>query len=316
MPLPPDTSALAFLQKHGFNFARIPADYRFWTQGSEDYSFNEEAFVPWDEYVQACRDYAQHVSLNIHRAPGYCINSNHLERHNLWLDEVAQDAFVALWEHMAHRYKGIPGAELSFDLVNEPPQVGQYGMTRDVHQAVIRRVVAAIWAIDPTRPIAIDGLSGGNLAMPELADLDVVQSGRGYQPMTVSHFRASWWDGSVGLPDPKYPEGEWEGKVWNRSQILDYYQPWRDLASQGVNVHIGEFGCYEFTPQDVALRWFADLFSVFKELKWGYSMWNFEGAFGIIGHKRPGAVFEEFDGYRVDRHLLDLMLESRASSRP
>jgi hypothetical protein len=78
-----------------------------------------------------------------------------------------------------------------------------------------------------------------------------------------------------------------------------------------VAVHIGEFGCFNRTPNDVALRWLADLLHVFKEYGWGYAMWGFQGAFGIIAHGRPGAVFESIDGYPVDRALLDLMIANR-----
>jgi endoglucanase len=93
--------------------------------------------------------------------PGYCINGNHLERHNLWTDAVVQDAFVFLWEAFARRYRDISSADLSFDLINEPPAVGQYEMTRENHAALIRRTAAAIRAIDPGREIVIDGLGEG-----------------------------------------------------------------------------------------------------------------------------------------------------------
>ena len=49
----------------------------------------------------------------------------------------------------------------------------------------------------------------------------------------------------------------------------------------------------------------------FKEFGWGFSLWNFTGSFGIIGHKRPGAHFEMLHGYAVDRALFDLILANR-----
>lgn len=311
----PDRKALEFLAQHGFNFVRIPCDYRFWTENSLDYSASPDAFDPIDRYLQACQEFGLHMSLNIHRGPGYCINANNLERHNLWVDPIAQDAFTSIWQGFAERYKGVPSSQLSFDLINEPPDVGQYGMTRESHAKLIRRVHAAIREADPDRAIVIDGLSGGNLAMPELADLDVVHSGRGYQPMSVSHYQASWWPGSGGLDAPSYPGCVYDGKVWDRDQLFEYYQPWRDLVDSGVAVHIGEFGCYDRTPQHVAISWFRDLFSVYNELKWGYAFWQFEGPFGIIGHDRPGTRFENYQGYRVDRDLLDLLLLSRGDDR-
>lgn len=310
-PTSADQPALDFLAKHGFDFVRIPTDYRLWTTDFDYFHPDESVFESIDGYLDALRSRGIHMCLNVHRAPGYCINGNNLERHNLWADEVAQDAFVFMWEGFARRYLGVPSEALSFDLINEPPDVGQYGFTREVHQKVIRRTVAAIRAIDPTREIVIDGIAGGHLAMPELADLGVIHSGRGYQPMPISHFEATWWDGHVGLPQPLYPGTEWDGRVWDRDALVAFYQPWREVEARGVQVHIGEFGCHNRTPNDVALRWLGDLLSVFKQFGWGYSLWNFAGPFGIVEHGRPGTQYETMDGYLVDRQLLELLKENR-----
>ena len=255
------------------------------------------------------------MSLNMHRVPGYCINGNDQERHNLWRDPIAQDGFVYQWEVLARRYLGVPGNELSFDLVNEPPAIGQYGMTRDNHAAIIRRVTAAIRAIDPARPISIDGLDGGYLAMPELADLGATHSGRGYAPHAISHYQANWWpDWRTAPENPSWPGLVFDGKVWNQDTLREVYQPWRELQAQGVEIHIGEMGCFNRLPNAVALAWFKDLLGLFHEYGWGFAFWNFEGSFGIIDHGRPGTRYETIDGYRVDRELLDLILESRVTS--
>ena len=228
----------------------------------------------------------------------------------MWADEIAQDAFSELWSTLAKRYQGKYPTLMSFDLVNEPPEIGQRGFTRDIHQKVIRRIVSEIRAIDPDRQVVINGLAGGHLAMPELADLEVVHSGRGYQPMLVSHYKAEWWSGSVGMPVPTYP-CEYNGQWWDREALWDFYAPWREVQAAGRPVHIGEFGCYRYTDNAVALAWFKDLFSIYKESGWGYSLWEFDGSFGIANHGRPGTVYENFEGLNIDRALLDLMLESR-----
>ena len=309
-PQEPDEKALDFLAEHGFNFVRVTTDYRFWTTGHDYFHPDEQVLACIDRYLAACRARKLHLSLNQHRAPGYCINANHLEKHNLWLDPLAQDAFTFLWETFARRYQHVPASDLSFDLVNEPPSPGQYGMTRENHAAVMRRAAAAIRAISPDRPITIDGLGGGHMAMPELADLGATHSGRGYMPMAVSHYKASWWPEGMTLPEPVYPNTQWGGQTWNRDTLREFYQPWRAVQAQGVNVHIGEMGCFNQTPNDVALRWLGDLFSLYHEFGWGYSLWNFEGSFGIINHGRPGARIERCKGYPVDRDLLNLMLEN------
>ncbi len=52
---------------------------------------------------------------------------------------------------------------------------------------------------------------------------------------------------------------------------------------------------------------------MYKEFGWGFALWNFTGPFGIVEHGRPGAEYEELHGYRVDRALLDIILNSRIS---
>jgi len=312
-PEPADEKALDFLAEFGFNFVRIPIDYRFWAKGFDYFHPDECMFEYIDQYLQACRSRRIHMSLNLHRAPGYCTNRNDLEKHNLWLDEIAQHAFISLWGAFASRYKAVASQFFSFDLVNEPPNPGEYGMTRANHAALIRRTVSAIRAIDPQRKISIDGLGGGYLAMPELANLGVTHSARGYHPMPITHHQATWWAGHVHAPAPKYPGLIWQGRIWNRAALRNCYKSWRDVEKRGAAIHIGELGCFKQTPNDIAIRWFTDLLDVLKEFRWGYAMWNFRGPFGIIEHGRPGAKLEFLPGQHVDRVLLDLMLQSRVS---
>jgi hypothetical protein len=129
--------------------------------------------------------------------------------------------------------------------------------------------------------------------------------------MLVSHYKAEWWDGSKGMPVPTYP-CDYEGTHWNRDSLWDFYAPWREVQAMGRPVHIGEFGCYKYTDNAVALAWFKDLFDIYRESKWGYSLWEFDGNFGIANHGRPGVKYENFEGLNIDRALLELMLESRA----
>jgi hypothetical protein len=85
------------------------------------------------------------------------------------------------------------------------------------------------------------------------------------------------------------------------------------VEKRGASIHIGEFGCFNRTPNDVATRWLRDILSVYQEFGWGYALWNFQGPFGIIEHGRPDAKLEVVCGYNVDRTLLDLLLQGRVS---
>lgn len=310
-PPEPDLRALDWIAARGFTFVRLPLDYRFWVKNFRYDESDGAVLERLDGMVAAVIERGLHCSLNLHRAPGYCINGNEEERHNLWLDEPAQDAFSAQWAAFARRYAPYPGAQLSFDLVNEPPAVGQYGLTRENHAAVIRRAAAAIREITPDRPIVIDGLSGGNEPMPELADLGAVMSTRGYRPMDLTHYRAGWCAETRGHAPMGYPGTDTSGRPWSRSTLAASYASWLELAHFGVRVHVGEMGCYDYLDNSSALAWFRDVFAVFREFGWGWALWNFEGSFGLVGHRRPGARFENVGGYRVDIELLNLMDEYR-----
>lgn len=297
---------LDFICKMGCTFIRIPTDYRFWTRNFEYSNRDEKMIECLDKCIDAVVSRGLHCSLNVHRAPGYCINYNELEKHNLWQDKVAEDAFVSNWKFFAERYKNYSPDQLSFDLLNEPPNIGQYGMTREIHERIMRRVTSEIRSVSNERPIILDGLCGGNEAMPELADLGVVHSTRGYQPMAVTHYQAEWCADVKGIEKPVYPGTDWDGKKWDKNTIKEHYAPWKELSDKGVPVHVGEFGCYEKTDNKTALAWFRDLFEVYNDLGWGYCLWNFIGEFGIIGHNRPETKWEMIDGFKVDVELYEL----------
>src|SRR5262245_58337322 len=112
-PQEADEKALDFLAKYGFNFARIPTDYKFWTRDFDYQNPDERIFETFDRYLQACRTRGIQMSLNLHRAPGYCINGWDQEKHNLWSDGEAEDGFVFLWRTFARRYLGVPSEFLS-----------------------------------------------------------------------------------------------------------------------------------------------------------------------------------------------------------
>ena len=69
-PQAADEKALDFLAEFGFNFVRIPLDYRFWTRNFDYFHPDESMFSFVDQYLEACRSRGIHLSLNLHRAPG------------------------------------------------------------------------------------------------------------------------------------------------------------------------------------------------------------------------------------------------------
>jgi endoglucanase len=292
----------------GFDFVRLPSNYVLWTDPNDVYALKEEMLEKIDRAVDLGRQYNIHVSLNFHRAPGYCVNPGREEPFNLWKDQEALDAFCFHWQLFAKRYSGIPSGRLSFDLVNEPPAATDDGMTRADHERVIRAAVNAIRRIDPDRLIMADGLWWGNAPSPELADLGIGQSCRAYAPMGVSHYKATWVGGE-NYPMPTWPGISNDGQLWDRARLEQHYAPWCELASQGVGVHCGEGGAFKFTPHDVFLRWFREVLEVLTGNGIGYSLWNLRGTFGIVDSERSDVDYEDWQGHKLDRKLLELLQE-------
>jgi len=289
-----------WIQEWGFDFVRLPMDYRVWTDAEDPYKLKQKPLAEIDEAVESGRKHGVHVSLNLHRAPGYTV-AQPPEKLNLWTDEEAQKQFDFQWSQFARRYRSVPSRQLSFNLVNEPANT-----TPDRYAKVVRRVVAAIRAEDPDRLVIADGLSWGRDPVFELVDLQVAQSTRGYEPMPISHYQASWVGGQRWA-EPTWPLVQ-NGKTLDRQWLdRDRIQPWKKLAARGVGVHVGEWGAFNRTPHDVVLRWARDCLELWQEAGWGWALWNLRGSFGILDSDRRDVAYEEFRGHRLDRQLLDLV---------
>ncbi len=70
---------------------------------------------------------------------------------------------------------------------------------------------------------------------------------------------------------------------------------------------VGEFGAFNHTPHPVVLRWMGDCLANWKDAGWGWAMWNFRGSFGILDSGRADVVYEDFQGHKLDRKMLDLL---------
>ncbi len=288
----------------GFDFVRLPMSYHCWSGPERWLEMDEDVLTQIDDAVSLGERYGIHVCLNLHRAPGYCVNPPP-EPHSLWKDADALAACCHHWRAFAKRYAGISSERLSFDLLNEPPAPSE-AMSRTEHERVIRSLVSAIRDVDPARLIIADGLNWGNEPIPEIADLKIAQSCRAYLPMGISHYKAPWVGGE-NFPAPKWPGGEHFGQVWDRRRLEGHYDGWAKLFEQGIGVHCGEGGCFSETPHKVFIAWFRDVLEVLTSLGIGYALWNFRGAFGILDSRRKDVKYKDWHGHMLDEELLKLL---------
>ena len=313
-----------WMRDWGFDFVRIPIAYPSYLKfdrsrnilPEEVYQFDNEAVDKIDGLVDLAHTYKLHVSLNLHRAPGYCVNAGFNEPYNLWRDQAALDAFCFHWNMWAKRYKNVSSKKISFDLLNEPSMRedmnDQHSMRSSVPGESYRKLaMAAAEAIrkeNPKHLIIADGNNVGNTVIPEIVDLNIAQSCRGYYPGAISHYKAPWANKDVdNLPEPKWP-GKVGDKEFNRAMLETYYQPWIDLAKSGTGVHCGECGCWNKTPHEVFLAWFGDVLDILRENKIGFALWEFNGSFGVLNSGREDVNYVDWYGHKLDKKLLDLLV--------
>jgi len=314
---------LKWMRDWGFDFVRIPMAYPRYLSfdrtkditKEEIYKTDTKVLEEIDQLVYMANKHGMHVSLNLHRAPGYCINAGFHEPYNLWKDKEAQDAFSFHWGMWAGRYRNISSGKLSFDLLNEPAYIedmnDQFAQKGPVPGATYRLVAEgaakAIRAISPDRLIIADGNGGGNSVIPELIDLKMGQSCRGYWPGVVSHYQATWvWKDPSKAPTPVWP-GTIDGKHYGREELENFYKPWIELLDKGVGVHCGECGCWKKTPHDVFIAWFGDVIDILTKNGIGYALWNFRGDFGILDSGREDIAYTDWYGHKLDSRLLELL---------
>lgn len=328
---------LRWIAGWGFDFVRLPLAYPHYLDidrsrpvtPDDVRRIDPRRVDEIDRLVTLAHKHGLHVSLNLHRAPGYCVNAGFHEPFNLWRDQAALDAFCFHWEMWARRYAGVPRTRISFDLVNEPSMRedmnDQHAPRTAVPGADYRRVaqaaLAAIRAANPGHLVIADGNDVGTQVIPELADLDIGQSCRGYHPGVISHYRAPWaFKDADNMPVPRWPgEIEWRdtdpatGQVKVRTETLsramleDFYRPWIGIMHRGVGVHCGECGCWNKTPHDVFLAWFGDVLDILTSHGIGYALWEFDGSFGVLNSGRADVAYEDWHGQKLDRKLLDLL---------
>src|SRR5581483_2490775 len=304
----------------GFDFIRLPMAYPRYVefdrsqhiQPAEIYKINEAEVGRIESFVRKAQEFGLHVSLNLHRAPGYCINAGFYEPYDLWKSKEAQEAFAFHWGMWAKRFKDVSPTKLSFDLLNEPCMRSDLNdqhskgspIPGELYRAVAKGAVDAIRDANPDRLIIADGNNVGSNVTPELKDLHIAQSCRGYFPGYISHYKAPWANKDPErCPTPVWP-GTMNGEQFGKSRLETYYRPWIELARSGVGVHCGECGCWNKTPHAVFLAWFGDVLDILTTNKIGYALWNFRGDFGLLDSRREDVEYQDWYGHKLDSKLL------------
>ena len=290
------------LHDWGFNFARLPLDYRILVKDDSWTSLDENKMKFLDQAIDWGRQYGIHVQVALHRIPGYCI-LDQTEAFPLGTSPVAQDAACTMWAAFAKRWKGVPNDVLSFNLFNEP--------TRHTAGAnyppLCRKLIEAIRNEDGERFIMADGNGCASRPVPELYGTPSVgQAFRGYTPHALTHYGTDYIHG-IPKTSPSWPLAPGyapDGLCRSpESSVLQY----QDALDAGEFCMVGEFGCCNTTPHATALAWMEHCLKLWKGKGLGWALWNLRGRFGIMDSERKDIAYEDLNGHKLDRKMLELL---------
>ncbi len=198
----------------------------------------------------------------------------------------------------------MPNSHVSFNLVNEPDDK----VTPEEYRAVVERVAGAIRQKDPKRLIVCDGRNWATRPPTELIGLNVAAALHNYNPMPLTHYKASWVNWDESWPEPIWPLRQNDGKFIVRGTIRrELIKPWKDFEAKGVGVMVGEFGVHNQTPHRYVLSWMHDMLGEYKLAGWGWALWNFTGSFGVCDSGRYDIEYETWHGRKLDRGMLEVL---------
>jgi endoglucanase len=122
-----------------------------------------------------------------------------------------------------------------------------------------------------------------------------------YNPMLITHYKASWWEGGIYEGPVNYPglqvtpedvaklEGDVlrivqkENRPYDRAAMLaDMAKPLAVRQKTQLPLYCGEFGCHNACPNEIRFRWYRDIIALFKEQQIGWGNWDYKGGFGLV----------------------------------
>ena len=290
------------LREWGFNFARLPLDYRILIANDDWSNLSEKKMKFLDEAVAWGRQYGIHVQICFHRIPGYCI-LDQSEAFPLGTSPVAQEAACRLWAACARRWKDVPNEELSFNLFNEPTR----HTSGKNYLPLVLKLIDAIRQVDSKRYIMVDGNSCASTPLPELYSMPAVgQAFRGYSPSAITHYGVSY-AGKIPEEPPTWPlaPGYATGPVVKMPE--ESVAKYQSAIDAGEYCMVGEFGCRNKTPHGVTLAWMEHCLKLWKSKNLGWALWNLRGHNGFLDSGRMDVAYEDFRGHKLDRKMLELL---------
>lgn len=222
---------------------------------------------------------------------------------HVWRDAVAQDAWVAMWRHVAGRYAGrkvVAGYELLVEATGtvaaaaDHPNDGaaadpaaflnHYGGTTYDYNPMAARMIAAIREVDGSTPILLGANNYSSIAwLPTIqlsADAGVVLDVHQYEPEKFTHCEA---DQSVVYPGvvPEDKGPVQADRAWLNG-LLGALVPYQ----KSHPVSVSEYGAQRFCKG--APAYLGDEHAIFSSFSLSHAVWLWESSF-------PGINYDQFN---------------------
>lgn len=291
----------------GFDHVRLPLDeeHLWLPDGSKD----EAAWEILDRALDLAAAHGLKAVTDLHILRSHHFNQREVPA--LYTDPAEQERFCALWDDLASHLSRRSPELLALEVLNE-------AVARDTSDwnRVVNAAFARIRAAAPAHTI----VTGSNwycmcrtfdeLEIPR--DRNQILTFHFYNPMCVTHYGASWWDGGGWRGPTAYPGAPWPGgipddvpeplrSVMRKANVPhgpdqmreELGPPLRRAAETTLGLYCGEFGVHHLAPLELRKAWLRDAVGLFESRGIGWAVWDWKGDFGVVDRDlRPSGIHE------------------------
>jgi aryl-phospho-beta-D-glucosidase BglC (GH1 family) len=236
-------------------------------------------------------------------------------KNGLAASDNAVEQFAILWGRIAAYYATLDAEHIFFEALNEP-ELGDVFRWAGIEQ----RVVAEIRRNAPQHTILVAGANYSDIPdlvrLPQFADGNLIFVFHYYEPHIFTHQGASWgeayWNTLRQVPfpaaaDPLNDATRKQTDDYARWKLMQYGLDHWDLQridgeirfaaqwarQRNVPLICDEFGVYRYfaRPEDRE-RWLGTVRSILEQNRIGWTMWDYQGGFGVVS-KDTGSTVED-----------------------
>lgn len=309
------------LKEYGFDHVRIPVDeVQFWNEQGEK---EPEAWTILTNVLDWCVAHDMRAIVDLHIIRSHNFNASNSGGHNtLFESEEEQDRLVDFWRQFSEVLKDYPNKYVAYEFMNEPVADNPEDWNR-----IIAKVHKALRELEPNRTLVVGSnmwqsvSTFGDLKVPE-GDPHILLSCHFYEPMLLTHYRASWnefirYSGPVHYPGVMVTEEEFDvlteeeksivnkfTTVWDKDRLKEMIRPAAEYAkAHGLPLYCGEWGVYGKAPREDAYNWYRDVISIFDEFDMAWSTWCYYSEFGFWNWEKQEIT---------DQPMLDILLSGKS----